>query len=281
MLAHHAKPLVTIVAALTVLALGVSLAPGQSATAAPERTSAAAPADKGGGFEIRAMSFNILTASMAPGGLTRAHRAASEVQDNRRTVVAFQEVHRSQLKVLRHRLPRYKFYPRRSLGNYSSAIQLAWKSDEYRAKEKAVIYRPFIGRKRAIPYVKLKHLTTGRAFYAIAIHNSPGGLEAERDISTAAEIRLIKRLERKGKPILVLGDMNERVEFCQRVARATDLVSLGGTKRRPCPVPPKAGPDWMLATWTGTRFSDYRKVYNGISDHPMLVGNVWVEPEAD
>ncbi|GAA1501673.1 endonuclease/exonuclease/phosphatase family protein [Nocardioides humi] len=274
MLAHLGKHLARICAALMVLTLGATLSPEQPAA------TAAAPEAKGAGYEIRAMSFNILTASMAPGGAARANSAANQVQERSREVVAFQEVHRSQLKVLRKRLPRFKFYPRRSLGNYSSAIQLAWKADVYQAKKKGVIYRPFLGHQRAIPYVKLKHRKTGRVFYVVAIHNSPGGQERERDISTTKEIKLIKRLEAKGDPVLVMGDMNERVEFCQRVAKATDLVSVGGTKRKPCPVPPKAGPDWMMATWTGTKFSDHRKVYNGISDHPVLVGNVWVEPAA-
>lgn len=280
MLASYGKHMATICAALMVLALGASLAHTQTATAAAPDPLPAAPAEKGGGFEIRAMSFNILTASMAPGGLGRANAAATQVQERKRNVVAFQEVHQSQLKVLRHRLPRFKFYPRRSLDNHSGAIQIAWKTDEYDALDKGEIYRPSMGRQRAIPWVKLKHRATKRVVYVVAIHNAPGGLEAERDISTEREIKLIKRLGAKGKPVLVMGDMNERVEFCQRVARATDLVSLGGTKRKPCPVPPKAGPDWMLATWTGTKFSDYAKIYNGISDHPVLVGNVWVEPLA-
>lgn len=279
MLAPYGKHLAKICAALMALALGASLAPSDSATAAASAPEAA-PAEVGGGYEIRAMSFNILTASMAPGGEGRAHRAASEVQDRKRNVVSFQEVHRSQLKVLRKRLSRFAFHPRRSLGNYSSAIQIAWKTDEYDVRDKGAIYRPSMGHQRAIPWVKLKHRATKRAFYVVAIHNAPGGLEAERDISTVREIKLIKRLGAKGNPVLVMGDMNERVEFCKRVARATDLVSLGGTKRNPCPVPPKAGPDWMLATWTGTEFSDYAKIYNGISDHPVLVGNVWVEPLA-
>lgn len=279
MLATYGKHLAKICAALMVLALGASLVHTQSATAAePEPVVAASPA-KGGGFEIRAMTFNILTASMAPGGLGRANAAARQVQERKRTVVAFQEVHQSQLKVLRHRLPRFKFYPRRSLDNYSGAIQIAWHTGEYDVLDKGVIYRPSMGHQRAIPWVKLKQRTTKRAFYVVAIHNAPGGLETERDISTVREIKLIKRLGAKGQPVLVMGDMNERVEFCQRVAKATDLVSLGGTKRKPCPVPPKAGPDWMLATWTGTRFSDYAKIYNGISDHPVVVGNVWVEPK--
>lgn len=281
MLAPYGKHLAKIFAALMVLALGATLAHTQSATAAPaEPVPAPAASQKGGGFEVRAMTFNILTASMAPGGLGRANAAATQVQQRKRNVVAFQEVHQSQLKVLRKRLSRFKFWPRRTLDNFSGAIQVAWKTDEFEALDKGQIYRPSMGKMRAIPWVKLKNRATKRVLYVVAIHNAPGGLEHERDVSTDREIKLIKRLGAKGQPVLVMGDMNERVEFCQRVAKATDLVSLGGTKKKPCPVPPKAGPDWMLATWTGSKFSDYAKVYNGISDHPVVVGNVWVEPLA-
>ncbi|GAA4092920.1 hypothetical protein ACFFOS_12500 [Nocardioides kongjuensis] len=279
MLATYGKHLVKICTALLVLALGASLAHAQTASAAAPEPVPAPATQKGGGFEVRAMTFNILTASMAPGGLGRANAAATQVQERKRNVVAFQEVHQSQLKVLRKRLPRFKFWPRRTLDNFSGAIQVAWKTDEFDEIDKGQIYRPSMGKMRAIPWVKLKNRATKRVLYVVAIHNAPGGLEHERDVSTVREIKLIKRLGAKGQPVLVMGDMNERVEFCQRVARATDLVSLGGTKKNPCPVPPKAGPDWMLATWTGTKFSDYAKVYNGISDHPVVVGNVWVEPQ--
>ena len=38
---------------------------------------------------------------------------------------------------------------------------------------------------------------------------------------------------------LIGADTNERIEFCNKMARATDLVSAnGGTESSPCPTPP-------------------------------------------
>ena len=39
-------------------------------------------------------------------------------------------------------------------------------------------------------------------------------------------------------------------------------------------MPRFGGPDWMLGA--GAEFSDFAKVYNGISDHPALTARAWV-----
>ena len=91
-----------------------------------------------------------------------------------------------------------------------------------------------------------------------------------------AEIKLIKKLlAGRDRPVFVIGDVNERAEFCQKVAGATPLVSMnGGSDKNPCPVPRFGGPDWMLGS--GAEFSGFEKVYNGISDHPALTAKAWV-----
>ena len=67
----------------------------------------------------------------------------------------------------------------------------------------------------------------------------------------------------------MIGDVNERSEFCQKSPARRPLVSMnGGSAKNPCPVPRFGGPDWMLGS--GAEFSDFEKVYNGISDHPAL-----------
>jgi hypothetical protein len=206
---------------------------------------------------------------MARGGVHRATRAARWVQGEGAQVSAFQEVAADQLFRMADVMPGYGFYPRRTLGTRGSAIQIAWKKDEVKLLEKGAIYRPFLGWQRPIPYVKLRHRETGRGFWFVAIHNSPGGHEGERDVSTAKEIGLVKSMLRTRQPVFVVGDVNERSEFCDKFAAATPLISMnGGTRKRPCPVPRFGGPDWMLGT--GADFSDFAKVYNGISDHPAL-----------
>ena len=227
------------------------------------------------GYGIRLTTFNILSSSLARGGTSRAHRAARWVQGEGADVAAFQEVAKDQLREMQRVMPGYHFFPRRTLGTRGSAIQIAWKTDEVKILKTGAVYRPFLGWQRPIPYVKVRDRGTGRGFWVMAIHNAPGGHETERDISTAKEIAKIKEMVAGGQPVFVIGDVNERSEFCDKVAAATPLVSMnGGTAKRPCPVPRFGGPDWMLGS--GAEFSGFEKVYNGISDHPALTAKAWV-----
>ncbi|EON24739.1 endonuclease/exonuclease/phosphatase [Nocardioides sp. CF8] len=236
----------------------------------------AAPAKPRNGYGLRLTTFNILSSSIARGGIDRATRAARWVQDQGADAAAFQEVAKDQLRQMQSVMPKYNFFPRRGLGTRGSAIQIAWNTETVKQLETGYIMRPFLGWSRPIPYVRLRDRETGRGFWVIAIHNAPGGQEHERDVSTAAEIKLIKKLLSRGdRPVFVIGDVNEREEFCQKVAAATPLISMnGGTDKRPCPVPRFGGPDWMLGS--GAEFSDFEKDYNGISDHPALTARAWV-----
>lgn len=227
------------------------------------------------GYGVRLTTFNILSSAMARGGIDRASRAARWVQGQNATVSAFQEVAKDQLRHMQKTLPGYNFFPRRTLGTRGSAIQIAWKTSEVQLVDTGHVMRPFLGWKRPIPYVRLRDRDTGRGFWVMAIHNAPGGHETERDVSTAKEIAQIKKMLGKGRPVFAIGDVNERAEFCSRVAGATPLVSMnGGTRKKPCPVPRFGGPDWMLGS--GAEFSRFAKVYNGISDHPALTAKAWV-----
>lgn len=274
--------------ALTVsLALAPVLTGGPAAQAdptpasTPTTTTVEAPAQPTAekprnGYGVRLTTFNILSSSIARGGIDRATRAARWVQDQGADAAAFQEVAKDQLRQMQSVMPNYNFFPRRGLGTRGSAIQLAWNTKTVKQLETGYIMRPFLGWARPIPYVRLRDRETGRGFWVVAIHNAPGGHEQERDVSTAAEIKLIKRLgEGRDRPVFVIGDVNERSEFCDKVAAATPLISMnGGTQKRPCPVPRFGGPDWMLGS--GAEFSDFEKVYNGISDHPALTARAWV-----
>ncbi|KRF30263.1 hypothetical protein [Nocardioides sp. Soil805] len=227
------------------------------------------------GYGVRITTFNILSSAMARGGIDRAGRAARWVQKEEATVAAFQEVAKDQLRHMQKALPGYNFFPRRTLGTRGSAIQIAFKTSEVKVMETGHVMRPFLGWQRPIPYMRLRDRDTGRGFWVMAIHNAPGTHETERDVSTRKEIAKIKQMLGKDRPVFVIGDVNERSEFCSQVARATPLVSMnGGTAKRPCPVPRFGGPDWMLGT--GAEFSGFEKVYNGISDHPALTARAWV-----
>ncbi len=272
----------TLSLALTPAALGAPAAHADT-TSTPVTTSAdetpASATDKPkppNGYGLRLTTFNILSSSIARGGVDRATRAARWVQEQGADAAAFQEVAKDQLRQMQSVMPRYNFFPRRGLGTRGSAIQIAWNTKTVKIMETGYIMRPFLGHARPIPYVRLRDRETGRGFWVMAIHNAPGGQERDRDISTAAEIALVKKmLKGRDRPVFVIGDVNERSEFCQKVAAATPLVSMnGGTAKNPCPVPRFGGPDWMLGS--GAEFSGFKKVYNGISDHPALTAKAWV-----
>jgi len=275
-------------AAACALTVGLALMPvlatpvagavaGAEPTAEPTTdASTEAPARPRNGYGVRLTTFNILSSSIARGGIDRATRAARWVQDQDADAAAFQEVAKDQLRQMQSVMPRYNFFPRRGLGTRGSAIQIAWNTKTVKQMETGYIMRPFLGWARPIPYVRLRDRETGRGFWVVAIHNAPGGQEHERDVSTAAEIKLIKELlASRGRPVFVIGDVNERSVFCQKDAAATPLVSMnGGSAKNPCPVPRFGGPDWMLGS--GAEFSGFEKVYNGISDHPALTARAWV-----
>ena len=208
--------------------------------------------------------------------MDRATRAAHWVQDQGADAAAFQEVAKDQLRQLQTVMPRYNFFPRRGLGTRGSAIQIAWNTKTVQRVRSGYIMHPFLGWSRPIPYVRLRDRETGRGFWLVAIHNAPGGQEHDRDVATGAEISLIQKFLRgRSRPVFVIGDVNERSEFCQKVADATPLISMnGGSEKDPCPVPRFGGPDWMLGA--GAEFSNFEKVYNGISDHPALTATARV-----
>ena len=282
---HTSKTL----AAACALSLALVLAPvatGASAHAAVADTQITRSADEApasaeapkppNGYGLRLTTFNILSSSIARGGIDRATRAARWVQDQGADAAAFQEVAKDQLRQMQTVMPRYNFFPRRGLGTRGSAIQIAWNTKTVKQMEAGHIMRPFLGWARPIPYVRLRDRETGRGFWVVAIHNAPGGQERDRDVSTAAEIKLVtKLLAGRDRPVFVMGDVNERSEFCQKFAAATPLVSMnGGSEKNPCPVPRFGGPDWMLGS--GAEFSGFEKVYNGISDHPALTAKAWI-----
>jgi hypothetical protein len=270
-----------------VLALGLSTTPTiatgpahadtttTTSTTSTSSTSTTTESRPRNGYGVRLTTFNILSSAMARGGIDRATRAARWVQGEGATVAAFQEVAKDQLRQMQKSMPGYNFFPRRTLGTRGSAIQIAFKTSEVKVMETGHVMRPFLGWQRPIPYMRFRDRETGRGFWVMAIHNAPGGHETERDISTRKEIAKIKQMLGKDRPVFVIGDVNERSEFCSHVARATPLVSMnGGTAKKPCPVPRFGGPDWMLGS--GAEFSGFAKVYNGISDHPALTARAWV-----
>ena len=174
---------------------------------------------------------------MARGGIDRAARAARWVQKEGATVSAFQEVAKDQLRHMQKSMPGYNFFPRRTLGTRGSAIQLAWKTSEVKLMATGHVMRP-VPRLAAPDPVRPPDATATPAAATGWSRSTtpPAATSTERDISTADEIELIKKMLGKDRPVFVIGDVNERSEFCPKVAGATPLVSMnGGTAQEAVP----------------------------------------------
>ncbi len=251
---------------------------------------AAQPRPRPTSFRFHVATFNVLGSqhTRGPGGYgpgtARARTTAALIQRKHIDVIGLQEVQRDQLRVLRNRLDGYRIWPGTRLGNQGVRLQIAYRRKQFRMVDHGTINTAFDHQVRPIPWVKLRNRATGRTFFAVDIHNSPQGQEAERDRATAHEIDLIRRLRRSHLPVFVMGDMNEKQEwFCKVVSRTDLRASNGGhATRRSCSPPARRlRIDWIMG---GRRidFSHYRED-NGrrvrrTSDHEFIHAQVRVRP---
>ena len=212
----------------------------------------------------------------APGayraGLTAGFLTAQGVD-----VGGMEEVQADQLAVLTARMPAYSFWPGSSLGGNGERLQIYWRSDRFAQVADGSVTYPFSSQEIPLPYVLLRDRRSGTELWVIAAHNSPGGLQGQRDAATTIEISLIRSLQATGLPVLVVGDMNEHTEFFCRVAPATGMVAAnGGSGAGGCHLPPAPlRVDWMMGS--GVSFSGYRQdatLLHRASDHYYLFAQV-------
>ena len=209
-------------------------------------------------------------------GVVRTRRAVGEIQGRGIGLIGMQEVQTDQLSVLVGGLPNYTVWPAQAFGSNGYRLQIAFRDDLFELVDTGSITTAFSGQMRPIPYVKLRDRRTGGEFWFVTVHNSPRGMEAERDNATGAEISLLNQLLGTGLPVFVSGDMNEPSEFFCRVGAATGMVAAnGGSASGGCVLPPRpTGLDWLMGG-NGTDFSDYARVaVPGISDHPIVYSDV-------
>ncbi len=83
----------------------------------------------------------------------------------------------------------------------------------WRLVETQVVYIPFSGQIRPQPVVKLANVASGVEIWVMNVHNSPQGMEGERDRAEAVEIAKINELTADGTPMIVMGDFNEKQEI--------------------------------------------------------------------
>lgn len=235
-------------------------------------------------------TFNILGSQHTAGrggygpGTRRARLTAKLIKRRDIDLIGLQEVQEDQLRVLRHRLPGYRIWPGQQLGGGGVRLQIAFRKSKFKMVDHGKIMTRFDRQTRPVPWVLLKSRATGRKFYSIDIHNSPQGLEGERDAATREEIRLIRRLRHHHKPVFVLGDMNEKREWFCRVVGRTDVHSANGghATRRSCDPPDRPlRIDWIMggrnAHFTGYREFDDARVRRA-SDHELLRASVRIGP---
>jgi endonuclease/exonuclease/phosphatase family metal-dependent hydrolase len=241
-------------------------------------------------YSFSLTSFNILGSQhTAPGGgapgfapgRLRAEWAARIVLDRDVDVVGWSELQPDQYAAMTRALGgRYTFWPGSALKYAGTPASLMWRHDRFSAVWKGTVTIPFLGQKRPMPVVQLRHLGTGREFYVMNVHNAPGGHEGERDRAEALELATIKSFrEESGLPFFLTGDFNEHGEIFCNVRNATDLLAANGGSMSGGCQPPGGRPrlDWVFgspdATFTGY-LADKGATIQRITDHAVIFTTV-------
>jgi hypothetical protein len=205
-------------------------------------------------------------------GTNRAYAATQMLLARGSSIVGFSEIQNDQLAVFRNNAPAYDVYPGTELGNAGVPATLAWDTAVWRLVEAQTVYIPFSGQIRPQPVVRLANVASGVEIWVMNVHNSPQGMEGERDRAEALEIARINELTADGTPMIVLGDFNEKQEILCHVTATTVLEStIGGGSCYPPPQPMRV--DWIFASPSFT-FGSYEVTRAApvpyITDHAVL-----------
>ncbi len=180
-------------------------------------------------------------------GTSRAVAATQMLVGRGASIIGFSEIQGDQLGVFLNNAPGYDVYPGTSLGSAGIPTTVAWNTAVWELVEAQVIYIPFSGQRRPQPVVKLANVESGVEVWFMNVHNSPQGMEGERDIAEAVEIAKINELAATGDPIILTGDFNEKQEILCRITASTPLEStIGGGSCYPPPQPMRV--DWIFAS---------------------------------
>ncbi|WP_203337011.1 endonuclease/exonuclease/phosphatase family protein [Nocardioides limicola] len=238
---------------------------------------------------FRIGTFNVLGSQHTRGssrwaaGTTRAGWTADLIRSHGVTIVGLQEVQKDQLDVLRNRLSGYQIWPGDALGNNGRRLQIAFRRDLFELVGQHSFNTPFHRQVRPIPVVRLRHRATGSEFHVMTMHNSPLGMQAERDRARGAQIAHINRLRQEtGIPMFVVGDANEKERWFCHVGGSTGMVAAnGGSTAGGCRMPPPPVKiDWIMGR--GVAFSGYSHIAGGLaaraSDHDFYYATATVNP---
>jgi hypothetical protein len=179
-------------------------------------------------------------------GTSRAHSATQMLLARDASIIGFSEIQRDQLAVFTNNAPGYAVYPGTSLGSPGIPTTVAWNTAVWELVEAHTVTIPFVGQQRPAPVVRLAHVESGAEIWVMNIHNSPGGMEAEREHAEAIELAKIRELEATGIPIILTGDFNEKQEaLCDFTATSLESA-VGGGYCYPPPQPMRV--DWIFAS---------------------------------
>jgi hypothetical protein len=180
-------------------------------------------------------------------GVNRAYTATRMLLAQGVSIIGFSEIQTDQLGVFRNNAPSYAVYPGTELGGKGVPQSVAWDTRVWSLVEASEIYIPFSGQIRPQPVVKLAHVETGTEIWVMNVHNSPQGMEGERDRAEAIEISRLNELIATGDPVVVTGDFNEKQEVLCRITASTGLQSaVGGGNCYPPPQQMRV--DWIFAS---------------------------------
>lgn len=233
-------------------------------------------------------SFNVLGSShTAPGGdakgyasgVTRIRWAAELLRNKGVDIVGLQELAKDQAReFLRVAGDTYALYPGLTSLPMGSQNSIAWRKDQWDLVEGKIVRMPsHRGNMWPAPVVRLRNKQTGQEAYFLNVHNAPGfrtgAQQGLRDKAAAQQVELVNRLKREsGLPVIVTGDMNDKLKYYQQMTRGADMQAANeGKDGRP---PAKPGIDWIFGS-KDVKFSGFQRdrgeLVRKTSDHPMLV----------
>jgi endonuclease/exonuclease/phosphatase family metal-dependent hydrolase len=222
-----------------------------------------------------------------PGGLgpgvDRAAREARLLIDRGADVIGLQEVQVDQLHVFVNQMPGYTVWPQETLGANSYRLQLVFRDDRFEMIDSGSISYTFDNRRIPLPYALLRDRDTGAETWVAVTHNSPGGMQRERELSTAIEGQLVGQLASDPeRPVLLLGDLNEHTEVVCRLGRITPVITANGAAASGsgCQAPStEVRIDWIIGT-PGVAFEGYVQDaaprMGGMSDHYLILATATV-----
>lgn len=285
----------------SVLTVGVALGPATGASQADSHSSGSAAespatAQRGaararvqGEFDLA--TFNVLGNDHTRRGKMRnfgsgADRMRLTVKAFRKRgvdVVALQEFEEEQWRAFRRLTAgRYRVWAAKT----DIANAVAWRTKKFAlVKADSVGIPYFSGKIKQMPVVTLRHRGTGQKMVFTSFHNPstskkhPGN-DKWRTRATTREIKLANKMRKRGNPVFLSGDFNDRSERWQcRVARGTNMVTAGNGDRRggSCRPLDRMRIDWIFGS-NGVKFSRYAAVESRrvqrASDHPLIVVHV-------